>query len=68
MGCLGDFNVSLKVDESTAGPSKITIAMDEFKECIQNIEIGDINQSGYYTPGINVLILKRPFLKSLIEL
>lgn len=31
---MGDFKVSLRHEESTAGPSWITIAMDEFKECI----------------------------------
>ncbi|XP_071708111.1 uncharacterized protein [Rutidosis leptorrhynchoides] len=44
---LGDFNVSLEVDESSSGSSKVTLAMREFKDCIEGIRMTDINRSGF---------------------
>ncbi|XP_071694713.1 uncharacterized protein [Rutidosis leptorrhynchoides] len=43
---LGDFNASLFVDESTSGSSRMTIAMREFKECLDEIQVTDLNYSG----------------------
>ncbi|XP_071719398.1 uncharacterized protein [Rutidosis leptorrhynchoides] len=43
---LGDFNASLRVEESTAGTSRMTIAMREFQECIDAIQVVDLNYSG----------------------
>ncbi|XP_071694395.1 uncharacterized protein [Rutidosis leptorrhynchoides] len=45
---LGDFNASIGVDESTSGASRMTIAMREFKECIDTLQVEDLNY-----PGIN---------------
>ncbi|XP_071714579.1 uncharacterized protein [Rutidosis leptorrhynchoides] len=43
---LGDFNASLFVDESTSGSSRMTITMREFKECLDEIQVTDLNYSG----------------------
>ncbi|GJU60592.1 sugar transport protein 13 [Tanacetum coccineum] len=43
---LGDFNASLFLDDSTAGSSTIDIAMREFKECVDDIEVMDIPSTG----------------------
>ncbi|XP_071714406.1 uncharacterized protein [Rutidosis leptorrhynchoides] len=44
---MGDFNVSLDVGESIAGSSCSTLAMREFRECVDNINMSDLNQSGF---------------------
>ncbi|XP_071733554.1 uncharacterized protein [Rutidosis leptorrhynchoides] len=41
----GDFNVSLNPEDRCAGPS-VTNPMNAFRECVNDIEIEDINQSG----------------------
>ncbi|GJS81519.1 hypothetical protein Tco_0748060 [Tanacetum coccineum] len=43
---LGDFNATLFLEESTAGSSRIDIAMREFKECVDDIEVVDVTNSG----------------------
>ncbi|XP_071739508.1 uncharacterized protein [Rutidosis leptorrhynchoides] len=43
---LGDFNVSLSIDESTAVGSCMTLAMREFMNCLNNIQASDINNMG----------------------
>ncbi|XP_071738894.1 uncharacterized protein [Rutidosis leptorrhynchoides] len=43
---LGDFNASLSIDETTAGSSCMTLAMREFMECVNNIQVCDINNMG----------------------
>ncbi|XP_071729255.1 uncharacterized protein [Rutidosis leptorrhynchoides] len=43
---MGDFNVSLNPDESTAGGSQITIAMREFRECVDHMKMSDVSHSG----------------------
>ncbi|GJS75909.1 RNA-directed DNA polymerase, eukaryota, reverse transcriptase zinc-binding domain protein [Tanacetum coccineum] len=45
---LGDFNVSLKVEEHSNGSSTITNEMNEFLEVIQDIEVEDILSSGFH--------------------
>lgn len=61
---LGDFNVSLTLEDSYAGVSKINTGMRDFKECINQIEVLDINSSGlHYTwnqkPKKGIGILKK---------
>ncbi|PWA92694.1 RNA-directed DNA polymerase, eukaryota, Reverse transcriptase zinc-binding domain protein [Artemisia annua] len=43
---LGDFNSALHLEDKVAGSSVIDISMREFKECIDEIELVDINRSG----------------------
>ncbi|XP_071739438.1 uncharacterized protein [Rutidosis leptorrhynchoides] len=43
---LGDFNASVSIDESTASGSCMTLAMREFKECLDNIQVDDVNNMG----------------------
>lgn len=61
---LGDFNVSLNIEDSTRGSSGLCNGMVEFKECVEEIGIEDIHQSGIrYTwnqrPNSNSGILKK---------
>ncbi|XP_071687419.1 uncharacterized protein [Rutidosis leptorrhynchoides] len=43
---MGDFNASLNVGDASGGPAKSTIAMHEFKECMDNLCMSDVNYSG----------------------
>ncbi|PWA40795.1 RNA-directed DNA polymerase, eukaryota, Reverse transcriptase zinc-binding domain protein [Artemisia annua] len=43
---LGDFNSALHLEDKVAGSSVIDISMREFKECIDEVELVDINRSG----------------------
>ncbi|GJV06019.1 hypothetical protein Tco_1343675 [Tanacetum coccineum] len=43
---LGDFNVALHLEDNSMGSSTIDIAMWEFKECVDDIEISDVNHTG----------------------
>ncbi|GJR10894.1 RNA-directed DNA polymerase, eukaryota, reverse transcriptase zinc-binding domain protein [Tanacetum coccineum] len=43
---LGDFNATLFLADSTAGLSTIDIAMRDFKECVDEIEVADVQCSG----------------------
>ncbi|GKA96322.1 hypothetical protein Tco_0818417 [Tanacetum coccineum] len=43
---MGDFNASLCLEDSSTGSSRITISMREFKECMDSIEVIDVNQTG----------------------
>ncbi|GJS09091.1 RNA-directed DNA polymerase, eukaryota, reverse transcriptase zinc-binding domain protein [Tanacetum coccineum] len=43
---LGDFNAALFLHDSSAGNSKIDISMREFKECVEEIEVMDIQNLG----------------------
>ncbi|GJZ16451.1 hypothetical protein Tco_0552128 [Tanacetum coccineum] len=43
---LGDFNVSLSADEKSKGTSYIDAGMRDFQECVNDIEMSDINSSG----------------------
>ncbi|GJV00076.1 protein LAZ1 [Tanacetum coccineum] len=47
---IGDFNVALNMEDSFAGSSKLNNAMYDFKECVEKIEVLDVNSSGlHYT-------------------
>ncbi|XP_071687999.1 uncharacterized protein [Rutidosis leptorrhynchoides] len=61
---MGDFNVSLTLEDSSMGSSKITIAMREFQECVDKVHMVDVNHSGFhYTwnqrPNAEVGLLKK---------
>nr|XP_043639257.1 uncharacterized protein LOC122610328 [Erigeron canadensis] len=45
---LGDFNSALFLEDSFFGSSCMSIGVHEFKECVQNIEVMDINSSGFH--------------------
>ncbi|GJS99162.1 sugar transport protein 13 [Tanacetum coccineum] len=49
---LGDFNATLHLSESTASSSCIDIAMREFKDCVNNIEVLDVQNMGAILRGI----------------
>ncbi|GKD87619.1 RNA-directed DNA polymerase, eukaryota, reverse transcriptase zinc-binding domain protein [Tanacetum coccineum] len=42
---MGDFNAALFLDDSTSGSSSIDISMREFKECVDDIEVLDVQKS-----------------------
>ncbi|XP_021979688.1 uncharacterized protein LOC110875795 [Helianthus annuus] len=47
---MGDFNSSLFLEDSLASTSSSSIGMRDFKECVNKIEVFDINSSGlHYT-------------------
>nr|GEY40675.1 hypothetical protein [Tanacetum cinerariifolium] len=47
---MGDFNVALNLEDSISGSSRLNAAMYDFKACVNNIEVMDINSSGlHYT-------------------
>ncbi|PWA73408.1 RNA-directed DNA polymerase, eukaryota, Reverse transcriptase zinc-binding domain protein [Artemisia annua] len=43
---LGDFYSALNLEDTVEGSSVIDIAMREFKECVEVIEVFDVNRSG----------------------
>ncbi|GJW44970.1 RNA-directed DNA polymerase, eukaryota, reverse transcriptase zinc-binding domain protein [Tanacetum coccineum] len=43
---LGDFNAALFLDDFAVGSSNIDISMREFKACVENIEVLDVQQAG----------------------
>ncbi|PWA67161.1 RNA-directed DNA polymerase, eukaryota, Reverse transcriptase zinc-binding domain protein [Artemisia annua] len=43
---LGDFNSALHLEDKLEGSSIIDIAMREFQECVNEIEVCDVNRSG----------------------
>nr|GFC19254.1 RNA-directed DNA polymerase, eukaryota, reverse transcriptase zinc-binding domain protein [Tanacetum cinerariifolium] len=45
--CLfGDFNASLYVDDTSIGASTLDITMREFKECVDTMEVIDVQRTG----------------------
>ncbi|KAK2653195.1 hypothetical protein Ddye_013051 [Dipteronia dyeriana] len=44
---LGDFNVSRNVGESIEGCSRISGAMEDFNDCLQDSELDDLRFSGF---------------------
>nr|GEW13968.1 RNA-directed DNA polymerase, eukaryota, reverse transcriptase zinc-binding domain protein [Tanacetum cinerariifolium] len=45
---LGDFNASLYVDDTSIGPSTLDIPMREFKECVETMEVMDVQRTGLH--------------------
>ncbi|GJT50639.1 RNA-directed DNA polymerase, eukaryota, reverse transcriptase zinc-binding domain protein, partial [Tanacetum coccineum] len=47
---LGDFNIALNMEDVSTGPASINAAMNDFKDCVANIKVMDVNCSGlHYT-------------------
>ncbi|KAI3680154.1 hypothetical protein L2E82_50614 [Cichorium intybus] len=47
---LGDFNVALDIKDSTSGSSGISRAMEDFRDCVNLMEMEDLNYKGlFYT-------------------
>ncbi|XP_071708695.1 uncharacterized protein [Rutidosis leptorrhynchoides] len=44
---MGDFNVSLSLDESNASSSSSTVAMRDFQDCVKRIHMSDVTCSGF---------------------
>nr|GEW62614.1 hypothetical protein [Tanacetum cinerariifolium] len=45
---MGDFNAALYLKDTFCGSSNINIAMREFSECVEAIEVGDVNSTGLH--------------------
>ncbi|GJV32713.1 RNA-directed DNA polymerase, eukaryota, reverse transcriptase zinc-binding domain protein [Tanacetum coccineum] len=45
---LGDLNVTLNIEEHSSGGSHLTEEMQEFRSCINEVELEDIGSSGFY--------------------
>ncbi|GJU34638.1 uncharacterized protein Tco_1182992 [Tanacetum coccineum] len=43
---MGDFNSALNLEDHAFGTSLIDISMREFKECVEDIEVADVNKLG----------------------
>ncbi|GJR06731.1 hypothetical protein Tco_0529715, partial [Tanacetum coccineum] len=43
---LGDFNVSLHVDDKSTGTSTIDTGMRDFQACVEDIKVSDVNSTG----------------------
>ncbi|XP_022027022.1 uncharacterized protein LOC110928156 [Helianthus annuus] len=47
---LGDFNSSLNLEDNLFGSSKVNTGMRDFKECVDDLEVFDVNSTGvHYT-------------------
>ncbi|GJY20239.1 hypothetical protein Tco_0392805 [Tanacetum coccineum] len=56
---LGDINVTLAPNEHSSGSSFMIGDMNEFRDCINNIEIEDVDSSGlFYTWTKNLFKVK----------
>ncbi|GJX21939.1 RNA-directed DNA polymerase, eukaryota, reverse transcriptase zinc-binding domain protein [Tanacetum coccineum] len=45
---MGDYNVALNLEDSHSGSSRLNSAVIEFKDCVSQIEVMDINCSGIH--------------------
>ncbi|GJU18554.1 hypothetical protein Tco_1146520 [Tanacetum coccineum] len=45
---LGDFNAALNLEDHSAGGYELNAAMHEFKECVQVMEVADVNSTGIH--------------------
>ncbi|GJS46821.1 hypothetical protein Tco_0596942 [Tanacetum coccineum] len=45
---MGDFNSTLILNDTLAGGSNVDISMHEFKECVENIKVMDVYNSGLH--------------------
>ncbi|GJW85217.1 hypothetical protein Tco_0158362 [Tanacetum coccineum] len=43
---IGDFNVALNLEDYSSISSKLSSAISDFKDCVYNIEVMDVNSSG----------------------
>ncbi|XP_071741701.1 uncharacterized protein [Rutidosis leptorrhynchoides] len=44
---MGDFNVALDPEDYSVGSSRVTIAMKDFRDCVEELNMSDINHSGF---------------------
>ncbi|GJS84290.1 sodium/hydrogen exchanger 6 [Tanacetum coccineum] len=61
---LGDFNTAFNLEDHSAGGYEPNAAMREFKDCVQAMEVGDVNSTGLYfrwnqKPKVSNGILKK---------
>lgn len=56
---LGDFNMSLIIEDHSSGTSGITMRMSEFHICVEAIGIEDINRNQIPNANTNTSILKK---------
>nr|GEY47216.1 hypothetical protein [Tanacetum cinerariifolium] len=45
---LGDFNAALNIEDHSSGRYEPNISMHDFKECVQAMEVADVNSIGLY--------------------
>ncbi|XP_021991697.1 uncharacterized protein LOC110888476 [Helianthus annuus] len=45
---MGDFNSALNIEDKSCGSSSITSSMRDFKDCLEEIEVFDINHTGLH--------------------
>nr|GEV48382.1 hypothetical protein [Tanacetum cinerariifolium] len=65
---LGDFNASLYVDDTSIGPSTLDITMREFKECVETMEVIDVQRTGlHFTWNQKPKGLKKPIRKMMYD-
>ncbi|GJZ94055.1 putative RNA-directed DNA polymerase, eukaryota, reverse transcriptase zinc-binding domain protein, partial [Tanacetum coccineum] len=62
---MGDFNVSLNIEDSFDGSSLMNSAMCDFKDCVKRIEVIDINSIGLHFTWNQKLKGKNVILKKL---
>lgn len=60
---LGDFNVGLNIEDHSVSSSGVTLGMLEFKECVQNLEVEDLNSTGLHftwnqRPNSNTILIQ----------
>ncbi|XP_022033482.1 uncharacterized protein LOC110935402 [Helianthus annuus] len=45
---MGDFNSALNIEDNSMGSSSISIGMRDFQDCVDDIEVVDINRTGIH--------------------
>ncbi|XP_022014769.1 uncharacterized protein LOC110914278 [Helianthus annuus] len=45
---MGDFNTALNLEDNSMGSSSVSIGMRDFQECVDEIEVVDINRTGMH--------------------
>ncbi|KAI3682958.1 hypothetical protein L1987_83365 [Smallanthus sonchifolius] len=45
---MGDFNSALSLEDKAMGSSKISTGMKDFNECVEKIEVSDVNSMGFH--------------------
>ncbi|GJV36712.1 RNA-directed DNA polymerase, eukaryota, reverse transcriptase zinc-binding domain protein [Tanacetum coccineum] len=45
---MGDFNVALTLEDHSSGGYELNVAMRDFKECVQAMEVSDVNCTGLH--------------------
>ncbi|GJX25477.1 RNA-directed DNA polymerase, eukaryota, reverse transcriptase zinc-binding domain protein [Tanacetum coccineum] len=50
---LGDFNVTMKVEEHSSGGSQVSSEMQDLIDCANEVEMEDINSTGFFMSSFN---------------